>query len=1019
MSQSDNRLKILDDDEIEALYTYILFTDEERLTYFALSETERTLITHLPIKTRVYFILQLGYFKAQKQFFAFRLDEMTDDLIYIHETHYPNFEIEAYGVRAKTRLSQQRIILNLCRYRPCEELERKMLEGKAAQLAKVSSKPIYLFRELLQYLEENKIVMPPYTYLQDAIGKVLQQEQRRLIQFMKSRLNEANVKTFNSLLDNPQGLYEITLLKRSPKDFGSREMKREIRRGEQIQPFYQLGKQLIPQLEISNEGVKYYASLVTYYSAFRLKNLDKHLVYLYLLCFTFHRYQQFQDNLINYLIYQVGHYLQNAKEDAEIRIAQYRLDYHRHLSQAGRVLGLFVDDSISPDTPFKQVQSRAFTLLDRPKLNQVIQQIIHDAMLDERELRWQYIENKAMEFKGRLRTVLQNNALTSALPNDPLLKAVDFLCRAYEAKKALWHYPLEKIPTAFIPETMHRYLYTKDAEGKKQLLHNRYEFLVFRLLRNGLEAGNIFCRESIRFRRLEDDLLTDEQWQRKDVLIAASSLSILKQPIETHLQSLETEFEASLVTVNDRIANGENDYVTIKEQNEKRRWSLSYGNPKVPVNHPFFDLLSLTNIQTVLHFVHRHTQFGSAFEHILHRNAGREADFETLVACLVAWGTNLGLGRMSEISDLTYSTLTNTSLNFIRLETLTAANDIIVNALAELPIFSLYHINDTIHSSSDGQKFETRLHTLNARHSPKYFGLQKGVVSYTLVANHIPVNARIIGANEHESHFVFDLLYNNQTNIQPTIHSTDTHGTNQVNFALLNMFGYQFAPRYKDIYDKVRTSLYGFKHPKKYGDDMLLKPIRKIRNPLIVSEWSNMQRIFLSLALKTTTQHIVVGKLSAYARQNRTKRALWEYDNIFNSLYLLRFVDSLTLRRNVVHALNRGEGYHQLRRAISHANFGKLRFKTEQDQHIWNECSRLLANAVIYYNASILSAFLAGREKLGDTNIKEQLSRISPVAWQHINFHGRYEFNTKAEPIDLQALIEELGNKPLPFLDSN
>jgi hypothetical protein len=52
------------------------------------------------------------------------------------------------------------------------------------------------------------------------------------------------------------------------------------------------------------------------------------------------------------------------------------------------------------------------------------------------------------------------------------------------------------------------------------------------------------------------------------------------------------------------------------------------------------------------------------------------------------------------------------------------------------------------------------------------------VVSYTLVANHIPVNATIIGANEHESHDVFDLLLNNTTDIQPDVHSTDTHGTN-------------------------------------------------------------------------------------------------------------------------------------------------------------------------------------------------------------------------------------------------
>ena len=102
--------------------------------------------------------------------------------------------------------------------------------------------------------------------------------------------------------------------------------------------------------------------------------------------------------------------------------------------------------------------------------------------------------------------------------------------------------------------------------------------------------------------------------------------------------------------------------------------------------------------------------------------------------------------------------------------------------------------------------------------------MKKGIVSYTLVANHIPVNAKIIGANEHESHFVFDILFNNTTDIQPEIHSTDTHGTNQVNFAVLHSFGYQFAPRYKDIYDKVSKALYGFQHPSNYDKDCIIPP---------------------------------------------------------------------------------------------------------------------------------------------------------------------------------------------------
>ena len=169
----------------------------------------------------------------------------------------------------------------------------------------------------------------------------------------------------------------------------------------------------------------------------------------------------------------------------------------------------------------------------------------------------------------------------------------------------------------------------------------------------------------------------------------------------------------------------------------------------------------------------------------------------------------------------------------------------------------------------------------------------------------------------------------------------------------------------------------------------------------------------VSLALKTTTQSIIVGKLSAYARKNKTRRALWEYDNIIRSLYLLDYIGSPPLRSNVHRALNRGENYHQLRRAVSYANFGKLRFKTEYEQQIWNECARLITNCIIYYNAAILSNLLSYKERSGDVHGADRLKQVSPVAWQHINFYGRYEFSKQPETIDMDAIIQELAQVPV------
>src|SRR5260370_12064668 len=373
----------------------------------------------------------------------------------------------------------------------------------------------------------------------------------------------------------------------------------------------------------------------------------------------------------------------------------------------------------------------------------------------------------------------------------------------------------------------------------------------------------------------------------------------------------------------------------------------------------------------------------------------------------MAYGTNVGLGKMGALSAMSYAPLSTAGNSFLRPETAREGNDRVSNATAKLPVFPHYKIDDVIHSSSDGQKFETQIHTIRSRHSPKYFGLKKGIHNYTGVANHVPFNARIIGANESESHYVYDILANNTTDIRPAAHSTDTHGTNELNFAILGAFGYQFAPRYRDIRDKMDT-LSGFKHPSKYDAQFMLKPTSKANTKLILAEEDNIKHVFASLATKVTSQSVIIGKLSSYARRNRTKKALWELDNLHRSRYLLSYVDSLRLRRNVQRTLNRGETYHKLVRAVAYANAGKLRVRTDLEQQLWRECSRLLANCVIYYNACVLSQLFEYAEREKNIELADRIKQISPVSWKHVNFYGKYIFCDDCEVVELDQLLSQL-----------
>ena len=100
-----------------------------------------------------------------------------------------------------------------------------------------------------------------------------------------------------------------------------------------------------------------------------------------------------------------------------------------------------------------------------------------------------------------------------------------------------------------------------------------------------------------------------------------------------------------------------------------------------------------------------------------------------------------------------------------------------------------------MYGSVDGQKFASAEPTIKARYSRKYFGKGKGVVAYTLLANHVPLETELIGANEHESHYVFDICYHNTSDIVPTTITGDMHSVNKANFAVLYWFGTEIRAR--------------------------------------------------------------------------------------------------------------------------------------------------------------------------------------------------------------------------------
>jgi TnpA family transposase len=293
-----------------------------------------------------------------------------------------------------------------------------------------------------------------------------------------------------------------------------------------------------------------------------------------------------------------------------------------------------------------------------------------------------------------------------------------------------------------------------------------------------------------------------------------------------------------------------------------------------------------------------------------------------------------------------------------------------------------------------------------ARHSSKYFGQLRGVVLYSMITNNACTNASVVSPNDYEGHSSFDVVFNNKTDVKPDFLSGDTHSINQVNFALMNLIGCTFIPHIKNIPEQALKI--GSFDALGTHKDAFLTPFHTYNEKLIEEEWLNIQHIFVSLLCRHTTQRVIVRKLGSHSRHNKTIRALWEYNKILHDQHVLNVIDDPKLRVATRTSLNRGEGYHQLTGKIIKINGNKLRGTTELELNLSSECIRLIANAIIFYNAYLLSQLYEQHEKLGNTDILEFIKKISPIAWRHINLNGRYEFGTVLEALNLSSILEKV-----------
>jgi TnpA family transposase len=563
-----------------------------------------------------------------------------------------------------------------------------------------------------------------------------------------------------------------------------------------------------------------------------------------------------------------------------------------------------------------------------------------------------------------------------------LLRAVDLLRQLNTKKRRVLP---DEAPSEFVPARWRPYV--TDHPDPTERRHY-FELCVLWELRGALRAGNVWLEGSRRYADPETYLIPRDQWPDLRAEVCREVQTPEDGPYR--MRECEKELNGLLDRVEALLAKGGGirtdgkDLVVSPLEAEPRPESTVRLERLIDARLPYVELSEL------LIEVDGWTRFRGDFEHA--GGAGpRGPELRSyLYAAILAQACNLGLTRMARISDLTYQELAWCTNWYVRDETLKAATTRLVNFQYHQPLSRSWG-GGTL-SSSDGQRFPVSGKVRMAAALPRYFGYGKGVTFYTWTSDQFSqYGTKVIPSTVRDATYVLDEILDNETELPILEHTTDTAGYTEIVFALFDLLGLQFSPRIRDL-----------------GDQRLFRVDRQKRHPhlgprlkgringgRILRHWDDLLRVAGSLKRGWVTASLLIGKLQSYPRKNRLTRALQEYGRLIKTIFILRYLESEDYRRRIQGQLNKGEALHGLREFLLFANKGVLRKKQEEELRNQAGSLNLVTNAVVTWNTVYMAAVIDRLRSEGETANDEDISRLSPARYEHINPYGKYRFEVE------------------------
>ena len=1004
-------IEVLPDYEAKKFDKPPTLSNDEQQHYFRLDDPIAELIKGVEAHHKIGILLQHGYFKASKKFYTQQMFKLADIKFVAKLLGLPvprNFSSE-YSDRARQR--HRLSILESCGYvefSSAETFFEELVQDMVAQ----QMHPRKLFYFLVEKLRNKKIELPSYDRIVRTITEKFNGFEKKVLQTMAHVITPEQQEALEQMISTTGDHYQRTLLTRLKcinQSMRPRKIKHGMRNFLIIKKLFKELKPVIKSLSLSSEATQYYAQWAVKAKATQITDIiDPHKRYLYLITFIDHYYKVWQDTLVDMLLRCVQQQLNKVDKELNIMVKGRLLEknkltssvlsgFHETKKTIETVRKTLHNDILNNDEKIKKL----YEIVPKEAANLSLIQAEKDAeqlkiQLDSEETQedqFDILSNFSRKLQNRVADIVKNIDFEPGNTADALYAAIT-------------HYQSENLTPTSPDEFLNEHEYNaihKDGKFNVSL----YKAILFCKISNAIKSGQLNLLSSYRYLSIDDYLIDEAEWgENKQLILERLGLSHFEN-IEGVLSTLRELLTKQFIDVNQRIIQGENKYVTIKKDG-----TFSLHTP--PIQKPDYDAISVIigkdryiPILQMMTEMNALCNFTSNFKHYKIKGAKEKPENEIFYAGIFALGSKIGLHKLANTAvGINYHTLSNVVNWYFSLDNLYMVNQTLIDLISKLWLPGKFkREKNLLHTSSDGQKKNVSVDSLNANYSYKYHGNGRGASIYNFIDERgILFYTTVFSSSEREAAYVIDGLLHNEI-IQSDMHSTDTHGYTEMIFAISHLIGVTFAPRIKDI---ASVNLVSFEKIKSVANNNYpIKPDHYVKENKIARNWDNILRLVATIMLRKHRASTILKRLSGYANQHPLQEALKEFGRIIKSIFALKYIDDVTWRQMIEKQLNKGELANKFASAVSFAD-QEIAEAYQNDQEISALCKTIIQNIIILWNYIELTKIIMRSDKAGRGILLDDITSASILTWRHVNLHGTYDFSNLTAANDSGYSLEEV-----------